>query len=144
MAEPHVVSALCAKRAEISGYIADLERKINRQRAALANVDATIRLFSPGANPDVIPPKRGYRRTRYFATGELSRMCLDALRNADGKPIAAGDIAKATIAEKGLQADARAITEMMLTVLRRLRKRGTVVKHGTSRNTQWALAPVLL
>jgi hypothetical protein len=40
MAEQHVVSALRTKRAEISGYIADLERKINRQRAALANVDA--------------------------------------------------------------------------------------------------------
>jgi hypothetical protein len=34
--------------------------------AALANVDATIRLFSPGTNPDAIPPKRAYRRTRYF------------------------------------------------------------------------------
>jgi hypothetical protein len=28
---------------------------------------------------------------------------------------------------------------MVLTVLRRLRKRGTVVKHGTSRDAQWAL-----
>jgi hypothetical protein len=56
MAEPHVISALCTKRAEISGYIADLERKINRQRAVLANVDATIRLFSPGINPTPFRP----------------------------------------------------------------------------------------
>jgi hypothetical protein len=82
------------------------------------------------SNPDAIPPKRAYRRTRYFAAGELSRLCLDALRKADDKPIAAGEIAKTVIAEKGLPAD-------VSTVLRGLRKRGTVVKHGTSRDAQW-------
>jgi hypothetical protein len=40
--------ALRAKRAEISGHIYDLEKRIARQRANLANLDATIRLFSPG------------------------------------------------------------------------------------------------
>jgi hypothetical protein len=29
-----------------------------------------------------------------------------------------------------------------LTVLRRLRKRGTVVKHGTSRDAKWTLVPI--
>ena len=53
MAEPHVISALCTKRAEISGYIADLECKINRQRAVLANVDA---------NNSVILPRHKSRR----------------------------------------------------------------------------------
>jgi hypothetical protein len=67
MTEKHVVSALRRKRAEISGHIHDLEKRIARQRANLANLDATIKLFSPGANPDAIPPKRAYRRTRYFA-----------------------------------------------------------------------------
>jgi hypothetical protein len=69
MAEPHIVSGLRLKRAEVSGYIADLERKINRQRADLVHIDATIRLFSPETNPETIPPKRPYRRTKYFARG---------------------------------------------------------------------------
>jgi hypothetical protein len=107
MTGKHVVSALRLKRAEISGHIHDLEKRIARQRANLANLDATIKLFSPGTNPDAIPPKRAYRRTRYFAAGELSRLCLDALRKADGKPIAAGEIAKAAISEKGLPAERR-------------------------------------
>jgi len=76
MAEPHVVTALRAKRAEISGHVHDLERKLARHRANLANIDATIRLFAPELNPDTIPPKRTYRRTRYFAKGELSRRIL--------------------------------------------------------------------
>jgi hypothetical protein len=58
MADTRVVSALRLKRAEISGHIHDLEKRIARQRANLANLDATIKLFSPGANPDAIPAKR--------------------------------------------------------------------------------------
>jgi hypothetical protein len=113
MAEPHVISALRAKRAEISGHVHDLERRLARHRANLANIDATIRLFAPELNPDTIPPKRTYRRTRYFTKGELSRCILDALRKADGNAIAAGDIAKGAITEKGLPADVDAVTEMI-------------------------------
>jgi hypothetical protein len=52
MTETHVVSALRAKRAEISGHIHELEKKIGRLRASLLHVDASLRLFSPGADPD--------------------------------------------------------------------------------------------
>ncbi len=144
MSETHLVSALRAKRAEISGYIHDLERKIKRQRASLVHLDATIRLFAPGLNPDNIPPKRTYRRTRYFAKGELSRAVLDTLRNADGEPIAATAIAAGVITAKGFAFDddalAASVTERVLTILRRLTKRGTVIKSGASQNAQWTLA----
>jgi hypothetical protein len=145
MAEPHVVSALCIKRAEISGHIAELERKINRQRAALANVDATIRLFSPGTNPDAIPPKRAYRRTRYFARNELSRLMRDALRTAS-MPLTSAEIAAAVMQAKGMPANDTAFKEIVaaraLTVLRRLAKRGAAVKSGTSRDAKWALCEI--
>jgi hypothetical protein len=36
------------------------------------------------------------------------------------------------------------VAERVLTVLRRLVKRGAVVKSGTSGNAQWVLAPSLL
>jgi hypothetical protein len=55
MTDPHAISALRRKRAEIGGHIHDLEKRIARQRANLANLDATIKLFSPGTNPDAIP-----------------------------------------------------------------------------------------
>jgi hypothetical protein len=49
---------------------------------------------------------------------------------------------------KGMSADDAAfkeiVAERVLTVLRRIAKRGTVAKTGTSRNAQWALAPTLL
>ena len=86
MVEKHVFSALRLKRNEISGHIHDLEKRVARQRANLANLDSTIKLFSPGTNPGAIPAKRPYRRTRYFAHNELSRLTQDALRTAS-KPL---------------------------------------------------------
>ena len=49
--------------------------EINRQRADLVHIDATIRLFSPETNPEAIPPKRAYRRTRYSGAIALRRNC---------------------------------------------------------------------
>jgi hypothetical protein len=143
MVEPHVISALRLKRAEISGHIHDLEKRIARQRANLANLDTTIKLFSPGANPDAIPPKRAYRRTRYFAHNELSRLTQGALRTAS-EPLTSAEIAAAIMQTKAMPFDDAAFKEIVasrtLTVLRRLAKRGGVVKHGTSRDAKWALA----
>ena len=143
MTNSHVVSALRLRRAEISGHIHDLEKRIARQRANLANLDATIKLFSPATNPDSIPPKRSYRRTRYFARNELSRLTQDALRTASG-PLTSAEIAGAVMRVKGIPPGDAAfkeiVAERVLTVLRRLVKRGTVAKHGTSRDAQWMLA----
>src|SRR5580704_18177452 len=136
MTEKHVVSALRLKRAEISVHIHDLEKRIARQRANLANLDGTIKLFSPGTNPDSIPPKRPYRRTRYFARNELSRLTQDALRTASG-PLTSAEIASAVMQAKGMPPGDAAFKEIVsaraLTVLRRLAKRGAAVKSGTSR-----------
>ena len=52
MAESHVVSALVAKRAEIAGVIAQTERQLGQFRADLVHLDATLRLFAPGAEDD--------------------------------------------------------------------------------------------
>ena len=143
MVEKHVFSALRLKRAEISGHIHDLEKRVARQRANLANLNSTIKLFSPGTNPDAIPAKRPYRRTRYFAHNELSRLTQDALRTAS-KPLTTAEIADAVMQAKGMP-DANAafkeiVADRALTVLRRLAKRSTVAKSGTNRNAQWALA----
>jgi len=142
MIDSHVISGLRRKRAEISGHVHDLEKRIARQRANLANLDATIKLFSPGINPDAIHPKRVYRRTRYFAHNELSRLTQDALRTASG-PLTSAEIAATVMQAKGMPSDDAAFKEIVaaraLTVLRRLTKRGAVIKHGTSRDARWAL-----
>ena len=147
MTEPHIVSALIRKRAELSGEIRDLERRIARQRIGLANLDATIRLFSPEANPDAIPPKRRNRRTMYFARNEFSRLTLDALRLAP-IPVSSADIAASILRAKNMASDDEAmkvvLNERILSILRKLHKRGAVVKTGVTRNAQWTAVPELL
>jgi hypothetical protein len=99
-------------------------------------LDSTIKLFSPGANPDAIHPKRVYRRTRYFAHNELSRLTQDALRTASG-PLTSAGIAVAVMQAKGMSSGDAAFKEIVanraLTVLRRLAKRGTVIARHKPR-----------
>jgi hypothetical protein len=101
MAESHVVSALVNKRAEIAGMIARTEQQLGQFRADLVHLDATIRLFAPGMEPQTIPAKRIRQSDLWFEQGELSRRVLDALRRA-GEPIRAPDLVKAVMIDKGL------------------------------------------
>jgi hypothetical protein len=103
-----------------------------------------LRLFQPDRDPGEIKPKRTYaRRTRYFAKGELSRLVLESLRDAE-KPLSADEIAGQVIAAKSFDgADSvlrTAIRDQALTALRAFRKRGTVEQMGLGRGVRWRLA----
>ncbi len=80
MAELHVVSALRDKRSEVSGLIADLERRIAQQRADLVHVDAVLRLYAPDLEAASIAVRAVRRDHGWFKRGELSRLVLDVLR----------------------------------------------------------------
>jgi hypothetical protein len=145
MADPHVISALREKRAMIAGFIEKLERKLEQHRADLTHIDGVLRLFQPDRDPGEIKSKRIYaRRTRYFARNELSRLCMDALRAADGGLITTDDIAGRIIAAKGFDiADTalrKAIGEQCLALLRSFRKQTTVEQLGLGRSVRWKLA----
>jgi hypothetical protein len=145
MADPHVISALREKRALVAGVIEKLERKLEQQRADLTHIDGVLRLFQPDRDPGEIKPKRTYvRRTRYFARNELTRLCMDALRVADGALLTTDEIAARTIEAKGFDAaDAvlrKAIGEQSLSLLRSFRKRGMVEQIGLGRGVRWKLA----
>jgi hypothetical protein len=140
MAETHVISALRAKRAEVSGYIHELEKKVKTWRARLAHIDATIKIFSPEIDPEAIRPLRTYRRSGYFKKGEFARLCLDELRKADGQPITTAAIVAGLIRAKGLPDDsalAVVLTERVLSYLRVKREAGAVIKTGISRDAKW-------
>jgi hypothetical protein len=84
MADTHVISALREKRAKVAGCVARLERQLDQRRADLTHIDGVLRLFEPDRDPNEIKPRRTYaRRTRYFARNELSRLCMEPLRDAD-------------------------------------------------------------
>jgi hypothetical protein len=141
MADPHVISALREKRALVAGLIEKLERKLEQHRADLTHIDGVLRLFQPDRDPGEIKPKRTYaRRTRYFAKGELPRLCREALR--DGELTSTDDIAARLIEAKGFDAaDAVlrvAIREQALGLLRSFRKkrRGRADRSGAWREVE--------
>lgn len=109
MAEPHVITALVAKRAELAGEIVAAEKRLDQMRADLAHLDGALRIFG-GPAPETIAAKPVRTRCAWFGNGELARWVLDTLRDAPG-PMTAGDIARAVMAAKGLDAGDRVILE---------------------------------
>ena len=88
MAESHVVSALVAKRHEISGVIARTERQLTNFRRSIhlnARLKSSLRPWSPTFRQQI------QQDDLRFEQGELPRRVLNALRRA-GEPIRAPDL----------------------------------------------------
>ncbi len=146
MAEPHVVSALVAKRAELAGEIEAAEKRVARLRADLLHLDATLRLFDADAEPLAIPPKRPWRRTGWFRNGELPRRVLETLRAAAPEALSSHEITARIMADKGLEpGDARAVELIRKSVNAYLRGRAKdglvrrVAVPGSKRDARWRL-----
>ena len=82
MAERHVIGALRSKRAELAGALRQLEQQLAQQRANLAHLDATMRLFDPEIRPKDIRPRQQRARNAWFHPGECLRLIYDELREA--------------------------------------------------------------
>ncbi|MCC2689631.1 MAG: uncharacterized protein K0S21_2434, partial [Rhizobiaceae bacterium] len=91
MTEPHVVSALKAKRAELAGEVQAAEKRVDQLRADLVHIDAVLRLFDPTTEAADIPVRRPYRRKGWFSDGELPRRILDTLRMSS-EPLSASAV----------------------------------------------------
>jgi hypothetical protein len=96
-----VISGLTAKRAELSGEIGEVEKRLDRLRADLDSLDATIRLFDPTAKPSTTKPRVKRRAKQQFRTGELTRVSLSVQRRAE-RPMNVREIATDVAAECGL------------------------------------------
>jgi hypothetical protein len=141
----HVVSGLIAKRAELAGVIDQLQRQLDQHRANLTHIDGVLRVLAADLDPETIRPKRMlYRRNRYFARNELSRLCLGVLRTAAGELLSTDDIAGGVIAAKRFDAgDASlraAIREQVGSIVKRLHRNGAIENRGAGRASKWKLA----
>ena len=139
MGEPHVISALRAKRAEIARRVHAVEDHLKRLRASLAHIDSILPLFETDDDPDILV-RPLHKRSRYFASGEVLKRCRDALRTADA-PLSSLEIADILMAAKRLAKDdpqiRRYIADSVLPVMRRLVKRGIARKTGEGSSTRW-------
>ena len=140
----HVVSSLIEKRRELAGIIDELQRQLNQHRADLTHIDGVLRVLATDLDPETLRPKRAYRRNRYFARNELSRLCLGVLRTAAGELLSTDEIADRVIAAKGFEAtDAvlrAAIRDQVGSIVKRLHREGTIENIGAGRASKWKLA----
>jgi len=100
MAEPHVISALVKKRAELLGEIQYHEKLLKLSKENLIHIDKTIKLFDENYNLLGVKAKRVHR-AKYFKTGEAKTLLLDILRVAT-TPISTTDIGKKIAHNKGI------------------------------------------
>jgi hypothetical protein len=149
MGETFLINALIRKRSEIHRAITDLERQASQLCADLAHIDATLRMLDPELEIETLPV-RGPRpkRSKYFSHGEITRRCLEALRDASGDGWLSGDdIAVQAMRDKKLdpERDKRLRADFMKRILQTLdsleRRYGRVIKSGTGRGIRWRLAP---
>src|ERR1700679_1987942 len=82
MAEPHVISALRAKRAELSGDLIAAQKRLEKIRDDLDAIDRTLRVFDPSQHPEKILPIVKRKGDRMFGYRECTRAILNALRDA--------------------------------------------------------------
>jgi hypothetical protein len=140
----HVVSGLIEKRRELADIVDELQRQLDQHRADLIHIDGTLRVLATDLDPETIRPKRAYRRNRYFARNELSRLCLGVLRTASGELLSTDDIASRVIMTKGFDAgDAilrAAIREQVGSTVKRLHRNGAIENIGAGRASRWKLA----
>nr|WP_294553966.1 hypothetical protein [uncultured Rhodopila sp.] len=140
MGEPHVISALSNKRAELAGIVSQLERQLGQQRANLAYLDATMRLFDPNIRPNTIRPKQQRARSVWFRPGECLRLIYDELRDAV-QPMTARELAERIMRVKAMPVvDDRQRELVQKTILGSLnRAKETIARSETAGLVSWRL-----
>jgi hypothetical protein len=137
--QPLAVYALRIMRPRIAGEIAMHSREIDRLRAELVHLDATLRLFDPATDPNGVPAPRRYPKlTAWFARGAITRCAYEALRDAGIGSLC--DLAKRAMAEKGLHKPGSVPVGMLLNVAPVIPGRGRsprTRKPGTRTSKDW-------
>jgi hypothetical protein len=136
----YALSALRKRRALLAAEIIQLERQVRARKDSLVHVDATLKLLDPGYDSGTVRPKRIPQRIKLFRQGELGRLILGALREADG-PLSTAQVATAILDAGGHGEGARpTVTPRVRGNLAYQERRGKVLKSGTARMARWAIA----
>ena len=140
MAELHVIGALRNKQAELAGILRQLEQQLVQQRANLAHVDATMRLFDPDIRPNDIRPKLPRERNAWFRQGECLRLIYDELREAT-QPVTTRELAERIMRLKAIPpADDQRRERVQKTLLASLnRAKETIARVEVAGVVRWRL-----
>jgi hypothetical protein len=136
----YAIPALKEKRAAIARWIISLKKQIAKHHKELASLDATITLFEPSYRIGRIKPKRKQHSSKLFKHGALGRLCIDALRRADGTPLSTHDVVAAVAVAIGQgKASEGVLRATVRSNLDYMARRGVVVKIGNGLGCKWGL-----
>lgn len=144
MAEPHVITALAKKRAELSGDIERTQSELRRMILDLERLDATLLMFDPDYDIPSIKPKVFRPPEDWSKRGQMTRLVLGILRKA-AEPLTSREIASQLVVERGLNRDdselLRLMTKRVGVALRGQRFKGvTVSQEGPGQSVLWSLS----
>ena len=141
MAEPHVISALRKKRAEIAGEVVTAQLRLGKLRDDLDAVDRTLRVFDPKQHPEKIRPVVKRKGDRLFAYGECTRAILNVLRDAS-EPMTVDQVAERVALDCRIATEAPDVAATLLwrvkAAVDRLGKRGLLA--GTGKPARWSVS----
>lgn len=137
----YALHALRERRAELSGEIASLKRRIANLKETILHLDGALRAFDPNTNPADIPDKRFVQNVKPFGGGKMNRLIFTVLRKA-GKPLSTQEVVEGVAAELGYGADAvKGMKHHVRSNLNYLVKsRGLLAKEGERRAVKWSLS----
>jgi hypothetical protein len=143
MAEPHVISALVKRRAELAGDIENTHERLHKMILDLDHLDRTLLMFDPEYRIDSIKPKAFRPPEDWSKRGEMTRLILGILRQA-AEPLTARDIAVQLLTERALDAEdpkmVRLFRGRVACALRLQRDRGIVLSNdATGQYLVWEL-----
>ena len=135
-----VLSGLIRKRQEIAAELDAAQSRVKQLILDIDAVDATIRLFQPDIDLDVVKVRPVPRRHEAHR-GDTSRLIASLLREA-GEPLSHREIAQRVMQARGLNLADRALCQTMRdrvgASLRGMRGRGRLVSgEGSGPGVRW-------
>lgn len=133
MAESHVVTALIAKYAELSGRKEACEKESAALWEYMMHIQATLSLFKEGFDITSILPKHQYKRNPALKKGEGIREAYSILRAAN-EPLTSFELAVRILKARGIEEPSKVMIQNLRnsigTCLRKRQKEGVVVSNG--------------
>jgi hypothetical protein len=140
MADPHVISALNAKYARLTGQLRKLDRQSEVLRRDISAVEATIRLFRKDWQGEGIAAVAPIKPSRWGGRGQGVRLALDVLRGAE-HPLTAREVATGAFRMQGLALpDSKTITAVAGSIEQCLARRaGNGVNRIDGKPPRWSI-----
>ena len=140
MAEPHVITALRKKRAELAGEVVAARRRLEKLRDDLDAIDRTLRVFDPTQHPESIRPVVKRKGARMFGHGECTRAVLNVLRDAP-EAMTVDQVAERVALDCAVKTEEPGVAEGLAarvrSALERMRQRGVV--SGEGKPARWSV-----